>query len=592
MHPTPGFRCLLTALGRPCRSRASASTAFKDLGSQYLRGYTSSPGWRLASRRTGSRCIHHEQERPKKTLPSDVNVRSQPDAKYVYSAMVLLGLPLLFWLGQTSFQTLQAEVPPDQDSGEDNQPRKRIRLDEVKAHGPDSESPWVVRGQSVYDITEWVAGHPGGEVILRAAGGSVEPYWKIFSIHQKQEVYDILEQYLIGCVDERDLVDGQVPADSIIDPFINDPRRDGKLLVLSATPCNAETPGEELRGFITPNRLFYVRNHMWVPSIEEEQYRLTIELDDGEEKTYTLMDLRERFPSVTITSTMQCSGNRRKHMTEHCGSTNGLQWNVGAIGNATWTGVRLRDVLVDAGFPVDAPPEEAKHAQFTGLEAYGASVPLSKAIDAHGDVLLAYEMNGSDIPRDHGFPLRVIVPGHVAARSVKWVQRITISDEESLSQWQRRDYKSFGPNEGSKPDWSHARAIQEMPVTSAITSITGSPSASQPKLMNSSKDKKDSDVVTVEGYAYSGGGREIVRVDISKDDGKTWDQAELVPAENRGSKVWCWKQWRYQIPASEFRGCVLTVKATDDAYNTQPETHDAIYNVRGNLANAWHRVQV
>ncbi|TVY26654.1 putative sulfite oxidase, mitochondrial [Lachnellula hyalina] len=485
-----------------------------------------------------------------------------------------------------------AEAPPDQGSKEDDQPQRRIRLDEVKEHGPDSESPWVVRGQSVYDITDWVAGHPGGEVILRAAGGSVEPYWKIFSIHQKQEVYDILEQYRIGCVDERDLVDGQVPADSIIDPFIDDPRRDKKLVVLSARPCNAETPGDELRGFITPNRLFYVRNHMWVPTIEEEQYRLTIELDDGEEKTYTLMDLREKFPSVTITSTMQCSGNRRKHMTEKCGSTNGLQWSVGAIGNATWTGVRLRDVLVDAGFPIDAPPADAKHAQFTGLEAYGASVPLSKAIDAHGDVLLAYEMNGLGIPRDHGFPLRVIVPGHVAARSVKWLQKITISDEESLSQWQRRDYKSFGPNEGSKPDWSQARSIQEMPVTSAITSITTAPLAPKPKPQASSEEKKDSDFVVVEGYAYSGGGREIIRVDISKDDGKTWDQAELVQAENRGSKVWCWKQWRYQIPAAEFRGCVLAVKATDEAYNTQPETHDSTYNVRGNLATAWHRVKV
>ncbi|TVY43137.1 putative sulfite oxidase, mitochondrial [Lachnellula subtilissima] len=515
--------------------------------------------------------------------------RPQPAGSEI--PIILLGLPLLFWFG-TPFQTLQAEAPPDQGSKEDDLPQRRIRLDEVKEHGPDSESPWVVRGQSVYDITDWVAGHPGGEVILRAAGGSVEPYWKIFSIHQKQEVYDILEQYRIGCVDERDLVDGQVPADSIIDPFIDDPRRDKKLVVLSARPCNAETPGDELRGFITPNRLFYVRNHMWVPTIEEEQYRLTIELDDGEEKTYTLMDLREKFPSVTITSTMQCSGNRRKHMTEKCGSTNGLQWNVGAIGNATWTGVRLRDVLVDAGFPIDAPPADAKHAQFTGLEAYGASVPLSKAIDAHGDVLLAYEMNGSGIPRDHGFPLRVIVPGHVAARSVKWLQKITISDEESLSQWQRRDYKSFGPNEGSKPDWSQARSIQEMPVTSAITSITTAPSAPKPKPQASSEGEKDSDFVVVEGYAYSGGGREIVRVDISKDNGKTWDQAELVQAENRGSKAWCWKQWRYQIPAAEFRGSVLAVKATDEAYNTQPETHDSTYNVRGNLATAWHRVKV
>ncbi|TVY47564.1 Sulfite oxidase [Lachnellula occidentalis] len=589
MHHTPGFGRLLTALGRPCRSTAGVHIARRTFVTHNC--FASPSKWR------GSRYLHHGQERAKN--PTTSGVVGRLDLRYGYSAIILLSVPVFFWLGTgngSAFQTLQAEAPPDQDDEGDAQLRKRIRLDEVKEHGPDSERPWVVRGQSVYDITEWVAGHPGGEVILRAAGGSVEPYWKIFAIHQKQEVYDILEQYRIGCVDERDLVDGQVPADSIINPFVDDPGRDEKLLVHSATPCNAETPGEELGGFITPNRLFYVRNHMWVPSVEEEQYRLTIELDDGEEKTYTLMDLREKFPSVTITSTMQCSGNRRKHMTEQCGSTNGVQWNVGAIGNATWTGVRLRDVLVDAGFPIDAPPADAKHAQFTGLEAYGASVPLAKAIEAHGDVLLAYEMNGSCIPRDHGFPLRVIVPGHVAARSVKWVQRITISDEESLSQWQRRDYKSFGPNEGAKPNWSRARAIQEMPITSAITCITGAPPVPQPKAeMNASsgeEKKNNSDVVLVEGYAYSGGGREIVRVDISTDDGKTWDQAELVPAENHGSKLWCWKQWRYQIPAAEFGGCILAVKATDEAYNTQPETYASIYNVRGNLATAWHRVRV
>ena len=572
MRPPPqGFGRVLSALGRPCR----ASTAPKPFTSLYSRGFTSPPKWRPTRIRAGSRCLHHGQKRPKKTFSS---ASGRPDLRY--SAVILLGsLPLFFWLG-TPFQTLQAESP-DHDilSKEDVRPR-RIRLDEVKEHGPDSENPWVIRGQSIYDITEWVAGHPGGEVILRAAGGSVEPYWKIFSIHQKQEVYDILEQYLIGSVDERDLVDGQVPADSIVDPFLDDPKRDGKLMLLSTTPCNAETPGEELRGFIMPNRLFYVRNHMWVPTVEEDQYRLTIELGDGEEKTYSLKELRERFQRVTVTSTMQCSGNRRKHMTDGCGSTNGLQWNVGAIGNATWTGARLRDVLVDAGFPINAPPEEAKHAQFMGLEAYGASIPMSKAIDAHGDVLLAYEMNGSGLPRDHGFPLRVIVPGNVAARSVKWVQRVTISDEESLSQWQRRDYKSFGPNEGSKPDWSRARAIQEMPVTSAITSISSKP-----------EDSEKNNPVIIEGYAYSGGGREIVRVDISKDNGKTWDQAELVEAENKGSKMWCWKQWRYCIPAAEFSHCTLAVKATDEAYNTQPETYDSIYNVRGNLVTAWHRVK-
>ncbi len=164
-------------------------------------------------------------------------------------------------------------------------------------------------------------------------------------------------------------------------------------------------------------------------------------------------------------------------MTRHAAKTNGLQWGVGAIGNAEWEGVRLSDVLADAGPKVtnmssltslsaeakdanegsdEATNPNTHHVQFSGLEAYGASIPLAKALDPRGDVLLAFRVNGRPLPRDHGYPLRALVPGHVAARSVKWLTKIVISDEESTSQWQRRDYKAFGPNEGAHPDWDKA----------------------------------------------------------------------------------------------------------------------------------------
>ncbi|KAF2092876.1 hypothetical protein NA57DRAFT_13712, partial [Rhizodiscina lignyota] len=451
----------------------------------------------------------------------------------------------------------------------------KFRFSDVQQHGSKHENPWIIRGTKVYDITDWVAAHPGGEIILRAAGGSVEPYWKIFKIHEKQFVYDILEQYLIGTVDERDLVDGKVPLENIEDPFATDPIRDARLRTLTDKPCNAETPGEVLKDYITPNEVFYVRNHMWVP-IVDDTYRLTIELADGSEASYSLQDLKDKFKKYTITSVMQCSGNRRKQMNDSVRPTNGLQWTVGGIGNATWAGVRLRDVLADAGFSVDDPPEDSQHAQFMGLEAYGGSIPIGKAVDAHGDVLLAYEMNGETLPPDHGHPIRVVVPGHVAARSVKWLSKITISDDESMSQWQRKDYKCFGPNEAGKENWAKARSIQEMPITSAFTSVS-----------------KISDELVAHGFAYSGGGREIVRVDVSEDNGKTWKQAELVDGDRKGHKAWAWKRWKYQIsPEGAANGAELVVKATDEAYNTQPERYDAIYNVRGNLATAWHRVQL
>ena len=465
----------------------------------------------------------------------------------------------------------------------------QIRLKEVKEHGMDAETKWITKGNRVYDITDWIPGHPGGEVILRAVGGAIDRYWDVFTIHKKQEVYDILESYYIGDIDPRDLVDGVVPASDIDDPFKSDPERDSRLLQHTQCPCNAETPKEQLISYITPNETFYVRNHLWVPELDASNYKLIIELYDGTEKEYTLKDLIGKFKEVHITTTLQCSGNRRRHMTEGSRSTNGLQWNVGAISTAEWTGVRLRDVLYDAGFPIDEWPEEVKHIQFMGAEAYGASIPIDKALDKRGDVLLAYKMNGKPLPADHGYPIRALVPGTVAARSVKWLNKIVISDEESTSQWQRRDYKCFGPNIGSNPDWDSAPAIQEMPVQSAITSLRNiSAHSEKDRQLRQLYDLKE-DSVLVEGYCFSGGGREIIRVDVSSDDGLTWHQAEILPGDRKGAKNWAWKQWRWVVPRQQ-AGKQFVVKAVDEAYNTQPESHEPIYNHRGNLANAWHRV--
>lgn len=393
-------------------------------------------------------------------------------------------------------------------------------------------------------------------MILRAAGGNIDPYWKIFSIHQKQDVYDVLEQYFIGVIDPRDLVDGQIPAQEVDDPFITDPQRDPRLIVHTDRPCNAETPQEALNAFITPNEVFYVRNHLWVPDLSQpDSHKLVIELEDGEEKSYSVSDLRSKFNQHTITATLQCSGNRRRDMTENARQTNGLQWRAGAIGNATWTGVKLRDVLADCAYDVNDLPEHIKHAQFMGAEAYGASIPISKAIDKYGDVLLAFEMNGQPLPRDHGYPLRVIAPGVVAARSVKWVNRIRLSDEESTSQWQRRDYKCFGPNQGGADvDWSLAPSIQETPVQSAITSLQEISSHSPQERKMLSVYGLEEDSVAVMGYAFAGGGRRIVRVDVSADNGRTWGQAELLPSQidgkerDTGARAWAWRRWEFVIP--------------------------------------------
>ncbi|KPM44624.1 Sulfite oxidase [Neonectria ditissima] len=505
----------------------------------------------------------------------------------------------------------------------------RFRIAEVRKHHSKSPNPWVIHNDKVYDITDWIAAHPGGDVILRAAGGSIDPYWDIFTIHKADYVYDILAQYHIGFIDAADLVDGRPAQEEVEDPFSDDPDRNPALITMTAKPRNAETPTDAMTAdFLTPNDLFYVRNHMWVPAIPNDpgKHTLTVELEDGSTKEYTLDDLKARFPVHKVTASLQCSGNRRKHMSEGSGrKANGLPWNVGAISNASWEGVLLSDVLADAGFDVAAGvagTSDSKHVQFSGLEAYGASIPMKKAVDPQGDVLLAYAMNGQPLPRDHGFPLRAVVPGHVAARSVKWLSRITLSDEESLSQWQRRDYKCFGPNQ-THVDWETAPAIQEMPVQSAITACR---LGEWTRISSEGNQPKFAQKATLSGYAYSGGGRAIVRVDVSLDGGKSWSQAKILPdcTTNDGASSscfghgsWAWRRWKYDgmVPIDAFKQvsetadnkreaikagtdlptkarATFVVKATDESYNTQPESHAATWNLRGNLATAWHRLEV
>lgn len=151
---------------------------------------------------------------------------------------------------------------------------------------------------------------------------------------------------------------------------------------------------------------------------------------------------------------IQCAGNRRATITE-AGPVAGLLWRGGAIGNAEWTGVLLRDVIRDAYPALDEDELMLKfhHVVFDSVDGYGASIPIEKALDKRGDVLLAYEMNGEPLLPDHGYPLRVLVPGTVAARSVKWVNKVQLSEHESMSHWQQKDYRGFSPS----ADWDNLK---------------------------------------------------------------------------------------------------------------------------------------
>uniref|UniRef100_A0A0N5BRX7 sulfite oxidase n=1 Tax=Strongyloides papillosus TaxID=174720 RepID=A0A0N5BRX7_STREA len=466
-----------------------------------------------------------------------------------------------------------------------------FKITEIQKHGKNAERVWVTFKYGVYDITDFIENHPGGNKILLAAGSSIEPFWAIYAQHKTNDVLEILESHRIGTMDKEDFkkLNERSSETSENDPYGKDPKRHPALIVNSHKPFNAETPPSLLNdNFLTPNDLFFVRNHMPVPEIDEKKHTLTIE---GKylKKPITLKveDLKKKYKEYSITSVVQCAGNRRAEMNKYS-KVQGLMWEGTAISNAKWTGVRLRDVLLD--YLIDPNDPTIKHVHFEGADTdptgtpYGASIPFKKAMGE--ECLIAYKMNDEPIPPDHGYPLRAIVPGNVGARQVKWLKKIIISDVESPSHWQQKDYRAFSPSVkiGDQLDFDSVPSIQEYPIQSLICVP-----AQETKI---SKEDKEIDVC---GYAWSGGGKGIIRVEISIDGGKNWQSAELEQDPDQTvDEMYAWTLWKATIKIPEDCDDSLTIicKATDRQYNTQPETASGIWNVRGLLHNAWHRVKI
>ena len=241
----------------------------------------------------------------------------------------------------------------------------QYRKSEVSEHDNEEKRIWVTFNHGVYDITDFVPKHPGAKNILMAAGGSLEPFWGLYAVHQKNaEVYSLLEEYRIGNLHPEDVKANEGLAD-VHDPYILEPKRNPGLLVRTKKPFNAETPLQILAtNFYTPNEWFYVRNHLPTPDLSAEEYELDIASDLQKlENTFTLADLKSKFPKVEITSSIQCGGNRRAEMNQ-IKPIKGLTWEGGAIGNAKWGGLRLNDLLKNYDLT------NVSHVQFEGMVKY------------------------------------------------------------------------------------------------------------------------------------------------------------------------------------------------------------------------------
>lgn len=365
--------------------------------------------------------------------------------------------------------------------------------------------------------------------------------------------------------------------------------KSGDLVVHGRAPFNAEPPLERLReAFVTPRELLYVRCHGDVPRLGAG-HRASVGGLVAAPFDFDRAELQRRFAPHSVRSVMQCAGNRRADL-RSVRPVSGDPWAGGAIGHAEWTGARLADVLRAAGAPDSAPdgtpdgaPESGGlHVAFESLDVaetedgaarFGVSIPLAKAL--HPDVLIAWAMDGEALAPEHGFPLRVVVPGYAGVRSPKWLGSVTVQDRPSDAFQQAKDYKLFPPDmRADTEDLSRGVTIDEMPVNSAI--CAPAPGASL-----------ESGRVPLRGWAAASG-RAVARVDVSGDGGRSWAQAEI---EAHDGSPWSWSFWRaaLDLPPGEHELCV---RAWDSAGQTQPAQPDDVWNFKGYLSSAWHRVRV
>src|SRR6266568_6998240 len=287
---------------------------------------------------------------------------------------------------------------------------------------------------------------------------------------------------------------------------------DGRI-VRGEDPLNLEMPFSSLDQFITPTEAFYVRTHFPIPKIDKRDWRLRVE--GNVEKPFELgyEDLL-RMQSRTIAVTLECAGNNRNFLEP---KVKGVQWGLGAVGTAEWTGVPLSILLDRAEVKTEAREVILEGADGGVLEdpkrppgkmEFVRSIPLAKARE---DVLLAYKMNGNELPPQHGFPVRAIVPGWYAMASVKWLQRIVVTNKPFTGYYQTMDY-AYWKRRG---DLAELAPLTQMQIKAEIAR----PAEGEIVPANSN--------VRVHGAAWTSDD-EVTRVEISTDGGGSWKEANLI----------------------------------------------------------------
>ncbi len=356
-------------------------------------------------------------------------------------------------------------------------------------------------------------------------------------------------------------------------------QKNKEMILLNDRPWNLEAQAHLLDEKITSNEFMFIRNNGKVPeNIDVKNWTVTI---DGESvkqsKTYTLEELKSKFKHHTYQLTIECGGNGRA---EFDPPAKGNQWTVGAVSCATWTGVRLKDILDDVGIKSNAVyiGYHAADAHLSGdakKEPISRGVPMAKAMQE--ETLLAFQMNGKDIPLVHGYPVRLVSGGWPASTSGKWIQRISVRNKEHDGEKMtgssyRVPCEPVAPGEKVKDE--DMCIIESMPVKSLIT---------YPKsgaVIDSGKK------LSIRGHAWAGE-LEVTKMEYSIDYGSTWQAAKIEAPANRLA----WQHFSASVSFPKKGYYEVWARATDAQGTSQPMLLPG-WNPKGYLNNACHRIAV
>lgn len=358
------------------------------------------------------------------------------------------------------------------------------------------------------------------------------------------------------------------------------PGKEG-LTFLNDRPVLAETPAHLLDDAITPGKHLFIRNNGHAPApalLEPEKWTLEVAGEScGKPTTFTLQELKEQFEHHSYQMVLECAGNGRSEFNP---PAHGTQWTTGAVGCPKWTGVRLRDVLKRCGVKADAV-----YIGYYGADTHlsgdlkkvsiSRGAPMHKALEE--ETLLAFAMNGEDIPWQNGHPLRLVFGGWPGSTCGKWLKKIVVRDrvhdgEKMTGDSYRMPRHPVAP--GTKVPAEEMDIIGSMPVKSLVT------------FPKSGTSQPVREVLELRGHAWAGE-NEVAAVHVSTDFGATWQKAELAKPANR----YAWQRWTAQVRLPQPGYYEVWARATDDQGRSQPMVLPG-WNPKGYLNNTCHRIAI